>query len=149
MLINQPKETLSFKISLNGTFWDKLPEYSIWLNDEFISSGTANEELQFIEFTHSIAEGTQNKLIIKLLNKEDGDTVESEDKSNIIKDMLLNIDSISIDDIELGQLMWSLSKFIADDPNRPTLKNCVNLGWNGSYVLEFTSPFYLWLLENM
>ena len=63
--------------------------------------------------------------------------------------MLLNIDSIEIDEIDISELKWSASEFVADDPNRPTLQECVNLGWNGSYQLKFTSPFYLWLLENM
>jgi len=30
-----------------------------------------------------------------------------------------------------------------------SVKNCVNLGWNGKWVLPFTSPFYIWLLENI
>ena len=68
--------------------------------------------------------------------------------------MLLNIDDITIDDISLGNLLWS-AEYLLDTPqtyNGQTitkLDSCVNLGWNGSYSLKFTSPFYLWLLENM
>lgn len=158
--MSKPKETLSFKIGLSATFWDKFPEYSILLNDVLIEKDFFKSDIQppgaqkispvkYIEFTIELEEESKNKLQIRLENKEDSDTVENADKTDIIKDMLLNVDSIEIDNIPLDSLLWSASKFIPDDADRPTLTQCVNLGWNGTYVIEFTSPFYLWLLENI
>lgn len=157
---SQSKETLTFKIGLSATFWDKFPEYSILLNDVLIERNflkfdisPPNEQklspTKYIEFTAELEEGSSNKLQIRLENKEDNDTVENDEKTAIVKDLLLNINSIEIDDISLEQLIWDCSEFVADDPARPVLKKCVNLGWNGTYTLEFTSPFYLWLLENI
>jgi hypothetical protein len=147
---SQPKETLSFKIGLSATFWDKLPEYSVLINDTLIERRCLDDDsIRYVEFTADLDEGTTNRLKIRLENKTDQDTIESEDKSAIVKDMLLNIKSIEIDQISINQLMWDSSKFIADSPAIPTLVKCVNLGWNGTYVLEFTTPFYLWLLENL
>jgi hypothetical protein len=103
--------------------------------------------LSIIEFSADVLEEQEHCLEIRLENKTNSDTIARGDE--IVKDMLLNIDSIEIDEIDLGEVKWNKSEFVADDPNRPTLKNCVNLGWNGSYQLKFTSPFYLWLLENM
>ena len=144
------KETLKFKIGLSGTFWDKKPEYAVLLNDQAISSGAIQDTaIEYVEFTADVEESTNNKLIVRLLNKTPADTIENEDKSAIVKDLLLNIESIEIDDINLGPLLWSASKFIPDNTQFPEMKECVNLGWNGSYVIEFDSPFYLWLLENM
>jgi hypothetical protein len=81
---------------------------------------------------------------------------------NIIQDLLLNIDTIEIDQIELGPLKWSLSEYYPEYPERyksdvfrkgetlpESVNNCVNLGWNGTWKLPFTSPFYIWLLENI
>jgi len=68
--------------------------------------------------------------------------------------MLLNIDDITIDDISLGNLLWS-AEYILDEPQEYNgkiidhLDHCVNLGWNGAYTLKFTSPFYVWLLEKL
>jgi len=68
--------------------------------------------------------------------------------------MLLNIDDITIDDISLGNLLWS-AEYVLDHPQEyrgqtvAKLDNCVNLGWNGTYILKFTSPFYIWLLEQL
>lgn len=143
----QQFEALKFKIGLSGTFWDKQPNFSIFLDDSLYATGTASSNIEYICFNANLAEQLSHKLKIRLTNKSDSDTVTDTD-GNIIKDMLLNIDSIEIDDIELGQLKWSLSEFLPDDATtRPVLKNCVNLGWNGTYTLEFDSPYYLWLLE--
>ena len=68
--------------------------------------------------------------------------------------MLLNIDDITIDDISLCNLLWT-AEYILDNNQTYNsqeidhLDGCVNLGWNGTYVLKFTSPFYIWLLEKL
>jgi len=153
--MNQPQldsENLKFKIGLSGTYWDKTPRYSIWVNDSKYAGEQItlpSNQIFYIEFQVDCAVESENFLKIKLENKEDSDTVENTERTEILKDMLLNIHSIEIDDIAIDQLMWSESQFLPDNPDRPTLDNCVNLGWNGSYILKFTSPFYLWLLGSL
>jgi hypothetical protein len=149
----QPEiETLSFRIGLSGTYWSKKPEFAVLVNDKNMAWGLIDapvDQVQYVNFTEKFEENSINKLQIRLNNKTDQDTVQDEECTEILKDMLLNIKSIEIDNIDLGELVWSASQFIADDPVRPTLKNCINLGWNGAYTLTFASPFYLWLLENI
>lgn len=145
-------ETLKFRIGVSGSYWDKKPAYSVSVDGvEQVSDVITADAgvVEYAEFTLAVMEDSPHLLEIKLLNKTDDDVVQSQDKTEIVKDMLLNIESISIDDIALGQLMWEQSEFVTEDPTRPTLKNCVNLGWNGSYQLKFSSPFYLWMLEKM
>jgi len=149
------KEKLKFNLSLSGTYWDKKPRYSILVDDKKMAAGSidaASDSIIEIEFECELDEDAEHVLSIRLENKTNEDTVKTPaigEPYVIEKDMLLNIHSIRIDDIDLGQLIWSASKFIGDDPRRPELTNCVNLGWNGAYILKFSSPFYLWLLENM
>jgi hypothetical protein len=142
-------ETLKFKVGLSGTYWDRLPEFTISIDDQQYISGTAGKDIQYYEFDALVAENCSHQLRIRLENKSDSDVVQNEDQTQILKDMLLNIESISIDDLDLGILLWHGSKFVGDDPSRPTIDGCVNLGWNGTYILDFSSPFYLWLLEKM
>ena len=147
---NQPKESLSIRVGLSGTYWDKHPVCSVLFNQTTIEKNlTLDESIRYIDFTVDVDEGTINALRIRLENKEDSDTVQNDDETAIIKDMLLNIESIEIDGIDIGQLKWDASTFVPDNTDRPVLKNCINLGWNGTYIFEFTSPFYLWLLENI
>ena len=76
--------------------------------------------------------------------------------------LLLNIESIEVDEIDLRQMLWTHSEYKPQYPLsyvkeqkkqgillEDTKKNCVNLGWNGSWSISFTSPFYIWLLENI
>ena len=142
-------ETLNFKIGLSGTYWDKQPAYQVFLDDQLKAEGTASADISYIEFTADVPEDTEHQLIVKLCNKTPQDTIQSDDKTEILKDMLLNINSVEIDGINLDTLIWTASKFVPDDSQFPEMKNCVNLGWNGTYQFKFTSPFFVWLLENM
>ena len=140
-------ETLAFKVGLSGTFFNNVPAYSILLNGVKHASGKVSAETEIVEFTADLEEDQDHLLEIRLENKTNKDTVT--ENNEIVKDTLLNIDSITVDDIEIAELKWTMSEFVADDPVRPILHRCVNLGWNGSYRLKFSSPVHLWLLENM
>jgi hypothetical protein len=69
--------------------------------------------------------------------------------------MLLNIHSIQVNRVDLGLLLWSHSRYWLDTPRMHNgqitayLDHCVNLGWNGTYELKFSTPFYHWLLDNL
>jgi hypothetical protein len=145
-------EKLHFKIGLSGTYWAKKPIYSILVNDqvkETCEITTASDEVFLVEFDCEVSEGPC-ALKIRLENKENPDTVtdDTTEEFVILKDMLLNIESVEIDEIDLGNLLFT-AKFIGDDPSRPVLDKCKHLGWNGAWTLEFASPFYIWLLENI
>jgi len=157
-------EKLKFKVGSSGTSPDKQPQYRIGINGKgkvfgVLSAGV--NETEYVEFESSLTEGPQS-LEIELLNKGYGDTMTDEN-GEIISDFLLNIDSIEIDEIDLGTLKWTLSEYypiyprdyvnhvLAETGNKPdeVVKSCVNMGWNGKWTLPLESPFYIWLLENL
>ena len=147
------KEKLSFKISLTGTYWDKRPNYSVYINDILVEQkDIENESVHEIQFDHEVEEDQEHELKIRLNNKQDADTVV--ENGEVVKDMLLNVDGIEIDAIDIGNLRWS-AEYLLDTPREYNGKtvdhidNCVNLGFNGSYILKFASPFYVWLLEKL
>ena len=144
-------ENLNFKITLSGTYWDKRPKYSVLLDGVEKTHGTVEVDSGAafeVTFNADIEEDADHVLSVVLLNKEDSDTVENTDKTAIEKDMLLNIEGVEIDEIKLEALCWSLSEYNVTMLPEPVY-NCVNLGWNGSWDIKFSSPFYIWLLENM
>ena len=145
------KELVHVKLGLSGTYWDNRPQYRIEFNNNIMSQGeiiTESDVVQYIEFD---CEYEAEEVILKvfLTNKIDKDTIENEDKTGIVKDMILNIESCEIDEIDLGHLVYNVTEFVAEDSSRPTLKKCINLGWNGAWTLRWTNPFYIWLLENI
>jgi hypothetical protein len=145
------KETLHFKIELAGTYWDKRPAYSILVNGQTVKQGAVDEPSGnsfVIEFDHELDDGPA-ELGIRLENKDWQDTIQNEDKTAIVKDMLLNIRSVEIDEVNLGNMIHTKSTYTPDDSQYPALDNCIDLGWNGTWSIKFTSPFYIWLLENI
>ena len=143
-------EKLHIKIGLSGTYWDKKPNYTVEVNDIVFFNkdvDTSSDEVFYLEFDVE-SDAVNNSLAIRLTNKTDSDTIQSEDKTAILKDMLLNIVSIEIDEIDLGHLTYSLSEYTVD-ATKEVHTNCVNLGWNGKWSLTWTNPFYIWLLESI
>ncbi len=150
-------EQLTFKIGLSGTSLVKSPQVRISVDDNvFVEStlSTGINNIDFFEFSADLVEGA-HELTIELLNKLSSDT-KLDNNGNIVEDMLLNIDSIEIDNIEIASLKWSESIYnpiypdnYLDDQQKSikNVKNCVTLGWNGTWKLHFQSPYYLWLLE--
>jgi hypothetical protein len=146
------EEKLSFVVALSGTFWERRPQFSVWLDDHMVvASEIVSAAQQEIKFQRTIDKGIHT-LKIRLENKINSDTVLA--NGEVVNDMLLNVDDIMIDDISLGNLLWS-AEYILDNPQQykgqtiTKLDNCVNLGWNGTYILKFSSPFYIWLLEQL
>lgn len=144
-------ESLSFKVSLNATFWNKQPEYSILLNDKLIERSTVGSETKTIDFSSNLTDG-DHQLIIRLENKTPQDT--QIDNGNIVNDMLLNIEDVIIDDVSINNLLWNFTYKLDQKQEYngkvcQEISGCRNLGFNGSYIIDFSSPFYIWLLEKL
>lgn len=145
-------ETLNFDIALSGTYWSRKPEYSVSINNTEYDSGEVAEYTN-IEFSADLAKNSDHVLKIRLLNKTPQDTIT--EGGVIVQDMLLNIHNIRINNVDLGLLLWSHSRYWLDSPRMYNgqitayLDRCVNLGWNGTYELKFSTPFYHWLLDNL
>lgn len=157
------KETLHLKIGLSGSSSTKHPQFAILLNDQkfFDTVLTQGPNItEYFEFDAEVEEGNCF-LSIEFKNKTILDTVLDKD-GNIISDLLLNIDSIEIDEMDLGSLLWTASNYVPNYPEKykekiaatgqtlsESVQNCVNLGWNGKWTLPFQSPLYIWVLENI
>jgi len=142
-------EKLSFAITLAST---GTPYALVHINDRLIDDSIIHEE-KIITF--EVECGEENKLNIELGNKKESDVV-LDDEGNVIKDQLLHIKKIEIDEIDITNLCRFKSKYIPSDrwyaenhPDTPVLRNHMDLGWNGVWFIEFNTPFYIFLLENM
>ena len=157
------QEKLHFKIGLSRSSTKKQPKFKIYVNNtELVCAELTSDAhtIEYFEFDAAVDEGDCH-LAVEFLNKSVHDTV-LDATGNIIEDLLLNIESIEIDEIDLGFLLWTTSNYYPEYPKShqikmqdlgntlpESVKNCVNLGWNGKWMLSFTSPFYIWLLDNI
>ena len=156
-------EKLKFKLELFATMWDKPPHAEILVNDKSLFKGdiTGTEEKPtLIDFEHILEEEKTYDLVIKKTGKTKRQTVVNE-KGDILKDQLLNIKSIHIDDIDIGALIyegeftptypepWATQQREAGNVLKEKFKQCTKMGHDGEWRLQFSSPFYMWLLENL
>jgi hypothetical protein len=75
-----------------------------------------------------------------------------DDAGNIIEDALINVSNIMLDEIDVTQLVSELAQYVHDGNGHETIavhKFYGDMGCNGHVQLHFSSPVYLWLLENM
>ena len=155
-------EKLKFKLELYATMWDKPPIADIKINEKSYFkeeiTGT-NDKPTIIEFEHELEENKSYNFIIDRLGKDKKQTIVEDGK--IVKDQLLHIKSIEIDEIDLSSLVyngvykpnypepWASQQAKAGNKLPETFKNVTQIGHNGTWTFSFTSPFYMWLLENL
>ena len=155
-------EKLKFKLELYATMWNKPPVADIKINEKsyFKEEITSTKDKPtIIEFEHEFEENKSSNLIINRSGKNKRETVVEDGK--IVKDQLLHIKSIEIDEIDIGALVyegvykpnypepWATQQAKAGNKLPETFKNVNRIGHNGTWTFTFESPFYMWLLENL
>tara|TARA_R110000787_G_scaffold163799_1_gene276938 strand:- start:286 stop:768 length:483 start_codon:yes stop_codon:yes gene_type:complete len=156
-------EKLKFKLELYATMWDRPPHAEILIRDKshFRGDITGTEDKpDVVEFEHEFTEGEKSELIIKRSGKTKGQAVINEN-GDVLKDQLLHIKSIDIDEIDIGGLVyegiytpeypepWATQQREAGKELPESFKNVTAMGHNGEWSFKFESPFYMWLLENL
>ena len=156
-------EKLKFKLELYATMWHKPPQAEILIDNHSHFKGdiTGDEsKTNVIEFEQEVEEGKEYNLIINRSGKGKNQTVINE-KGDILKDQLLHIKSMEIDEIDIGALVyegiytpkypepWATQQREAGIELPESFKNVTNMGHDGEWKFKFASPFYMWLLENL
>ena len=102
-------------------------------------------------FRSSDDEGGEHELQFVMSGKTHQHT-KIDEQGNILSDVLLELRDIVIDGIDISNMFYSHARYTHDfngtQPQTTTTTHG-SLGCNGVVSLKFSSPFYLWLLENM
>jgi hypothetical protein len=172
MSADSKTETLAFKLGISGIYWDKKPKYQIVLNDKVIKEGevaSGSGEIEYHEFSHTFEIRNDfkntNTLEIRFLNKTPDQTVKADDwteeNMSIAKDMLLVFENLEIDNVDIpigadfgpdekyGMYHIDVPVEYKNKQNVNSLQGVRHMGWNGKYVIQFETPFYIWLLESL
>ena len=104
-----------------------------------------------IEFDFADESDDIHVMEIILAGKKHDHTV-IDNTGSILSDRIVEISKVSLDKIQLGQLFLDKTRYTHDFNG--TAEEIQDqffgaMGCNGSVRFEFTSPVYLWLLENM
>lgn len=113
----------------------------------------SKEALENHLFEHEFADAADasHVLEIEMMGKLPSDTTINS-KGEILSDRAITIENIAFDEIALGQLVTNLSTYTHDfNGSRDTIQDQFfgSMGCNGIVRIEFSSPVYLWMLENM
>jgi len=156
-------EKLKFKLELYATMWDLPPHAEILINDKSQFKGDikgTEDKPNVIEFEHEFTEGEKCEMIIKRSGKGKNQTVVN-DNGDLLKDQLLNIKDIEIDEINIGALVyegvytpnypepWATQQRESGNELKESFAQVTQMGHNGEWRFTFASPFYMWLLENL
>jgi hypothetical protein len=155
------KEEVEIEVRLSATYWDEPPLMELWIDDikfadDFVKAKKELNELDSFQWKGELEESEHTfKLVLKgknIIGSRQIQTVKDE-KGNIIKDQLLHLENILLDNIELGHTAIKLSEYHQFNydgyTHEPVVKNKNTFGVNGEMILKFSIPTYIWLLENI
>ena len=105
-----------------------------------------------VQIKHEISDADgEHELTFELFGKLPEHTKITE-TGEIVSDALIEIGNITLDEIDLDQIFQLLTVYHHDVNGSQTPadhKFYRHMGCNGIVTLKFTTPIYLWLLENM
>ena len=122
----------------------------IWLDDVVLLSN--NHVQEKVSFSHDINDDDgKHEFRIVMLGKT-ADHTKIDEAGNIVKDATLQISNFVIDDMDVNQLFLDKCVYTHDfNGTQPKIADSFHgvAGCNGTITFEFSTPIYLWLLENM
>jgi len=144
-------DTIKFQCDLNTT--DPLVPlvFEILLNDKSVFKLDQVTDSCQVSIDIDDEEGATQQLKFVMSGKTTEHT-KVDDNGAITSDAMLAINNIMIDDIDIDLLHNEKSKYAHDfNGTQPAVEDKFygNMGCNGTVTFEFTTPFYLWLLEHM
>lgn len=142
------RENIIFELSFTSVYPDHPPGARIYVDDHCAFDGKIAWD-QTIRFRHTLDFGMSHQLRIERYGKE---------KSRPINDIhqTLILDKVKIDGVDIRNIIWSRSYNEPDYPesysrDHPNLEKLIiaetHFGFNGTWRLNFTSPFYKFVMD--
>lgn len=141
-------ETIKFKAVIDSEYFNNPPHLRIHYDNDVLADFPVIGET-VIEKELLLNDEKGYKLNFTLHDKSKYDTIMSDGK--IVKDTVVKIKNIEMDDIDVTSFLSTNSEkfyYIHDGfDEKHTFYD--TMGVNGTSTIEFTSPFYVWLLETL
>ena len=140
--------TISFDINTTNAHAELGVE--VWINSNLVYQNTHVTALH--SFSHTINDDDADHELRIVMSGKKPDHTKIDDQGNIIEDAMLAISNPAIDGIDINYLFNNKTIYKHDfngSQDKIVDKFYGNMGCNGVISFEFTTPIYLWLLENM
>ena len=122
----------------------------IWLDNTVLL--TNNHVREKICFSHDISDDDGEHELRVVMSGKISDHTRVDEAGNIVKDATLQISNVVIDDLDVNQLFLEKCVYTHNfNGTQPEIADTFHgvAGCNGTISFEFSTPIYLWLLENM
>jgi len=143
-------EQIELKFTVDSTDYSVPLGIRVCLDGAEIYQKNHVDQLVCIQHHMSDSDG-EHELTIEMLGKTPDHTQIDQD-NNIVSDAMLNISNLEIDEIDIDYLMQQHAVYHHDfnGTQAPVEDKFYNaMGCNGVVKFKFTSPIYLWFLENL
>lgn len=145
--MTQDISTLTFKATATGNDL----KLTARLNGRVFFDQTLTQEEILIKTEFPDIDGETYRLEIEISGKL-AEHTKVDDAGNIVEDRMIEISDFAIDDIALAQLFTEKTQYHHDfnGSQAPIVDEFFGaMGCNGVVKFEFTTPVYIWMLENM
>lgn len=143
-------DMLVLSIDIDSTDYSIPLGIEVWLDQERLLD--VSHITESIAFSHTFPETPGDHQLRFIIKNKLPEHTTIDENGAIIKDACVSINNIKIDDFDITEVFTQCSVYTHDfNGTQPTVqghfyKHC---GCNGSVEFKFTTPFYLWLLENI
>jgi len=142
-------EELNLKFEFSAKFAKEPPQFSIYNNNELIYPETTVTNKHTAELSVTVKDQPNNRFIIQRSNHD-----QQTDQQLILES--LYVDGIDLETILIKGRYYPIypepwySEQIAAKITLPEYQTGALIwGWNGRWELEYTVPFYTWMLKNV
>ena len=125
-------------------------DIAVFIDDQVIFDHCAVDGV--IQLSHDMIEDEADHELRFVMKNKLPEHTQVDEQGDIVKDARIVIRNISFDEIPLGQIVIKKAEYTHNfNGSSETVvdKFYGEIGCNGAVSLKFSTPIYLWLLENM
>ena len=107
---------------------------------------------RIVHFSHEISDDDSEHELRIVMKHKTPEHTKLDNAGEIVRDVMLIISDVKFDEIELGQVFLEKTTYVHDfNGSQSSVEDQFfgEMGCNGTVSLKFSTPTYLWLLENM
>lgn len=143
-------DQIKFQCQIENSDPDCKLGLEIWLDDQRIYQNVWVKQAETVSYEFVDDEGQH--CLRWVMSGKTNDHTKLDESGAIVKDALLSVWDVEFDEIKLGHTFNELATYQHNfNGNGADVTEPFNnsMGCNGTVSFEFSTPFYLWLLENM
>lgn len=141
-------EKISFEFDVVRTTIHSDLEFTVWLDGKAVHDLGPDSEHVKIELNDSEAD---HEIVLELVGKRDAHT-RLDEQGKIVEDAVITVSNFAIDSIDVTDVFFTQSAYrhnFNGHGDTVVEKFYGVMGCNGTVSFKFSTPIYLWILENI